>query len=355
MSETDEERGGLENTVAFTKAAGKGAYAAGEGIVTGFWALGKAAASAGEELVTSPEYREDLWNKTIEAADAASDYASGVAEDPQKLVNDVSDGIDRVRDAVSEAYADYKRAEAEAIAEGRAAEFYGNIAGHGLVEVGSTVVPVGAAAKLSKVSKFAKAVDKAEDLADAVPGGPLSGKQKARLAEEANKGVPDTPCAAAATTKCPKEISNKGNGTNIDWIKEHNTTAIFNQKKGILGGHNENIFKASLESNGGRITSIIENPSMPGVKSIYYEIPSKDSAGNIVPGVYKTIKDPKTVYDPNILSDQNVAEMSAKAAQKVEFEDQERAAFSTVNGYSFRVYRDLETGNVTNSHLRLPK
>ena len=215
MSETDEERGGLENTVAFTKAAGKGVYAAGEGIVTGFWALGKAAVSAGEELVTSPEYREDLWNKTIEAADAASDYASGVAEDPQKLVNDVSDGIDRVRDAVSEAYADYKRAEAEAIAEGRAAEFYGNIAGHGLVEVGSTVVPVGAAAKLSKVSKFAKAVDKAEDLTDAVPGGPLSGKQKARLAEEANKDVPDTPCAAAATTKCPKVKEADNDYTNL--------------------------------------------------------------------------------------------------------------------------------------------
>ena len=36
MSETDDEKDALESAAAFTKAAGKGAYAAGEGIVTGF-------------------------------------------------------------------------------------------------------------------------------------------------------------------------------------------------------------------------------------------------------------------------------------------------------------------------------
>ena len=265
-------------------------------------------------MLTSPEYREDVWNKTIEAADAASDYASGVAEDPQKLVNDVSDGIDRVRDAVSEAYADYKRAEAEAIAEGRAAEFYGNIAGHGLVEVGSTVVPVGAAAKLSKVSKFAKAVDKAEDLTDAVPGGPISAKQKARLAQDANKDVPDTPCAAAATTKCPSNdtvrtsaaTSSLKNKIDYNHIINGEVKTRSNGSLHAVGGH-------SLKSNNVKLKQIISSSDRSGVKRATIEI------RNLKTGRWVEKKLPSTLFpdDWSSYKIQNEIESAFKNSKRV--------------------------------------
>ncbi|MCF6249987.1 MAG: hypothetical protein L3J75_01780 [Methylococcaceae bacterium] len=109
-------RGLLGDSWAFTEALGEGVWDAGTGTVKGLGDLAK----GGYELATEANARESAWETTKQLADAA--------------------------------------------AEGRSAEFFGDMAGGALFEVGSILVPVGLVAKAGKLGKVASVAD---DVADA--------------------------------------------------------------------------------------------------------------------------------------------------------------------------------------------
>lgn len=66
----------------------------------------------------------------------------------------------------------------------------------------------------------------------------------------------------------------------------------------------------------------------------------------------------KTTYDPKILTDSRVAEMSGRAAAQAEslFKNSPvlREASIKVDGYYFQVTRNSKTGEITNSFITMP-
>lgn len=66
---------------------------------------------------------------------------------------------------------------------------------------------------------------------------------------------------------------------------------------------------------------------------------------------WKSIPYPKTVYDPNVISDEEILELSKKAALRG-YDDAVRngnTQFSeTVKGIKFRIYINKTTGDITN-------
>ncbi|GFH41464.1 hypothetical protein Hs30E_00150 [Lactococcus hodotermopsidis] len=88
----------------------------------------------------------------------------------------------------------------------------------------------------------------------------------------------------------------------------------FTQQKGIVGGHNSSNFYEKLDEVGGRVVSEKTNPAISGVKEIQYEIPKKGIDGQPrVPTEYKSIREPKTVYDTNIISDEQIYQWGQEA------------------------------------------
>lgn len=146
-------------------------------------------------------------------------------------------------------------------------------------------------------------------------------------------------------------VNRTGRGTSADWIQGHNTTTGYNRKNGIVGGHNQSAFDNALSTQGGRVTGRYSDPTMPGVETVTYQVAARDTAGNIIPGQYRAGTFQKTVYDPSVLNDQRVAQMSAQAGQRATFSGNATQATVTVDGYRFQVYRNSTTGEITNAHL----
>lgn len=88
--------------------------------------------------------------------------------------------------------------------------------------------------------------------------------------------------------------------------------------KGITGGHNMDEFMAYFRDVEGLvdkdfIETITPHKSFDGIYQIKYKIPKKDNQGNILAGQYKIFKNPKTVYDPSILSDDEILKWGEEA------------------------------------------
>lgn len=83
------------------------------------------------------------------------------------------------------------------------------------------------------------------------------------------------------------------------------------KNKGVVGGHNYDNFKKAFEEMGYNIDACIikktEHPTIPSIYQLDYRIPSlrygPTGSLEIIPGEYKTAKNPKTVYDPLIIPD----------------------------------------------------
>jgi hypothetical protein len=158
-----EERGFFGDAWAFTTSAGSGLKNAAVSTVEGVANLAK----GGYKLATDGEAREKAWETTKAVASKVKDYGSKAIDDPEKALNDARAGATSM-------YNEFKAAKDKAAAEGRSAEFWGNITGAGVFEVGTMLIPVGAASKLGKAGKVAdkvsdmgKAVDKVTDVAKA--------------------------------------------------------------------------------------------------------------------------------------------------------------------------------------------
>ena len=92
-----------------------------------------------------------------------------------------------------------------------------------------------------------------------------------------------------------------------------------NRRKGVSGGHDINNFKHFLQQQFPNvqnpddfIVSQKPHPTIPGVYEIYYRVPKQDGKGNFT-GEYKTFAYPKTVYDPAVLSPQQISNWAMEA------------------------------------------
>jgi hypothetical protein len=102
---------------------------------------------------------------------------------------------------------------------------------------------------------------------------------------------------------------------------EHLKTVISfdrNATKGIVGGHNFTEFKNYFRTVEGLadsefIESIVPHPNFSGIYEVTYKVPLKDGTGTIIPGQYKIFKNPKTVYDPSVISDADMVKLGEEA------------------------------------------
>ncbi|QEM92207.1 hypothetical protein FEI17_16905 [Kosakonia radicincitans] len=137
----------------------------------------------------------------------------------------------------------------------------------------------------------------------------------------------------------------------IDMPDHVATVDKFTQKHGISGGHNANAFYDAVKEYNVKIVS--ETPTgVKGITEVEYLIPTKDRAGNLT-GNYKPTTETKTIYDPNIFSDQKILELGQQAAAKG-YKDamasKNGQANVSVDGVNFRIYVDKTTGTVRNFH-----
>ncbi|EZI34325.1 VENN motif pre-toxin domain-containing protein [Pantoea agglomerans] len=129
--------------------------------------------------------------------------------------------------------------------------------------------------------------------------------------------------------------------------------AGYTQKKGITGAHNANAFYDAVKKNNVKIVS--ETPTgTKGITQIEYQIPAKDREGNII-GLKNNGAEPfkKTIYDPNIFTDEKMLQLGQEAAAKgykVAIAKGQQSYDATAGGVAFRVYINKDTGLVNNFH-----
>ncbi|GFH41462.1 hypothetical protein Hs30E_00130 [Lactococcus hodotermopsidis] len=116
-------------------------------------------------------------------------------------------------------------------------------------------------------------------------------------------------------------------------------------KKGISGGHNSDAFFESLDEIGGQVVSEKTNPIYQGIKEVKYEVPKKGIDGKALPDEYRGIKDPKTIYDPNVISDKQIYEWGQEAMKNGVINGREIIGTAN-NGLKFKGF--IEDGKITN-------
>ncbi|GHU36691.1 hypothetical protein FACS1894192_03840 [Bacilli bacterium] len=117
-------------------------------------------------------------------------------------------------------------------------------------------------------------------------------------------------------------------------------------RNGISGGHNSEAFLGSLDEIGGKVVSETPHSNIPGIKDIAYEIPKKGIDGQPrVPAEYKIIDQPKTVYDPNIISDKQMYEWGQEAMKNGKIVDNKIYGTAS-NGLKFEGF--YRNGEITN-------
>lgn len=172
-------------------------------------------AKGGYTLATDPTAREQAWQTAKQLARAGQDYAGRAYNDPAQAFSDAKDGANRL-------YSAFEQARDAAAARGESAEFWGQAAGRTAFEVGSLLIPVGAATKLGKLAEGAKAADQIVDglrAADKLAeGGAAAAKAEAvaaKAAATADMGYEVLPCG-----KTVEEFSAVNPGPLADHLAE---------------------------------------------------------------------------------------------------------------------------------------
>ncbi|WP_274720234.1 CdiA family toxin C-terminal domain-containing protein [Xenorhabdus bovienii] len=140
-------------------------------------------------------------------------------------------------------------------------------------------------------------------------------------------------------------------------VTKHNTQlGVLNRKMGtISGAHKQDAFLESVEMTGAKINHKITDKRYPGLIEYKYQIPAINGRGQQIGFKPETVK---TTYDPSILSDSKISNMSNRAAKQAEnyFKDNpnHRQYSAKVDGYWFQVTRDAKTGQVNNAFIIMP-
>ncbi len=124
----------------------------------------------------------------------------------------------------------------------------------------------------------------------------------------------------------------------------------FTQKTGIKGAHNADEFYIAANQYHVKIISEIPG-SVKGITQITYQIPAYDRAGKVIG--YKAAELPKTIYDPKVFTDQKMLDLGQRASAigyKEAMVSKNGTANAIVEGITFRIYVDKNTGMVRNFH-----
>ncbi|WP_262417582.1 CdiA family toxin C-terminal domain-containing protein [Bacillus sp. YC2] len=134
----------------------------------------------------------------------------------------------------------------------------------------------------------------------------------------------------------------------------------FSQKKGVIGGHNLDEFYGYLKKEGIPINELSRTPheNIKGVYEIEYQIPARDSAGNIVEGEWKKKPFTKTVIDPREISNEKIIELGKEAMEEgignhrivKQNNSNDIIEGKSSNGLKFKGYRNPENGEILNYH-----
>ncbi|MEJ2622442.1 MAG: CdiA family toxin C-terminal domain-containing protein [Candidatus Thiodiazotropha sp.] len=126
----------------------------------------------------------------------------------------------------------------------------------------------------------------------------------------------------------------------------------YERAKGIKGAHNQEEFLKAVDNHSNDLVIIDSTSEIEGVTQYRYGFRKQDRAGNYT-GEVKEYKMPKTVYDPNVFSDEEMYKLGSQAAKKgysQAIQDGKTVYTSSHNGIDFRVYLDRETKEITNFH-----
>ncbi|MBD8025678.1 EndoU domain-containing protein [Ureibacillus sp. Re31] len=227
----------------------------------------------------------------------------------------------------------------------------------------ASMTPLGKAIKVIKGAKvatdvldnskdIAKTVDKAENIKD------LS-KSIDKTKDIQDKTISDLEVKQLGEyiKDLEKKQVDKGAGKDITFksgydqhLKE--VEAVVRKKnKGIVGGHNLNEFEKVFIDNGWDIQDCIisrkKHSKIDGIYEIEYGLPAIDREGRIIPGELKKVRTPKTVYDPELISDDQMLKWGEEAMKNGEVVGRKITGTSQ-NGLKFEGYIDETTGEVTN-------
>ncbi|HZG18194.1 MAG TPA: polymorphic toxin-type HINT domain-containing protein [Candidatus Bathyarchaeia archaeon] len=129
------------------------------------------------------------------------------------------------------------------------------------------------------------------------------------------------------------------------------------KRTGVSGAHNMNHFNETLQKTGANIDDLIigepiQHPNFPGLYEIKYRVPAMTygPGGKLVPtGQFREIKDPKTVYDPKVYSDEQIIQWGKEAMQ--EGLESNRVTGRVIVGYApngMRFTGYVDDGQITN-------
>ena len=134
---------------------------------------------------------------------------------------------------------------------------------------------------------------------------------------------------------------------------------IDSKQRGVIGGHNRSAFEGALREAGFSVEdcviSVTEHPEIKGVYEIEYRIPKKGYGASgkleVIPGQYKKLRSPKTVYDPAVISDEQMCQWGIEAMEEGILAgriDRREIRGYARNGLKFVGYLDLNTNEITN-------
>ncbi|MFC6335237.1 CdiA family toxin C-terminal domain-containing protein, partial [Paenibacillus septentrionalis] len=147
----------------------------------------------------------------------------------------------------------------------------------------------------------------------------------------------------------------KNNFEYIDSFADHMINAqgiVRKGNKGVVGGHNLESFEKILTDQGWKLDDVIvsrtPHPTVTGVYEIEYRLPAIDRELKVIPGQYKNIPQPKTVYDSNLISNEQMIVWGKEAMENGVINGRLVTGYSS-NGLRFTGYLD-DSGNITNFH-----
>ncbi len=120
--------------------------------------------------------------------------------------------------------------------------------------------------------------------------------------------------------------------------------------KGVVGGHNLQSFEKIITDQGWNLEDIIisktSHSTVSGVFQVQYRLPALDRELKVIPNHFKNISHPKTVYDPNVISNNQMIAWGKEAMENGEMIGREIRGTAS-NGLKFTGYLD-ENGIITN-------
>lgn len=165
-----------------------------------------------------------------------------------------------------------------------------------------------------------------------VPGGKIAGKALTKGAIDGGSWV------------IARVAKNKNSFKYLANFEDHiiNAQGIVRKgNKGVVGGHNLQSFEKIITDQGWNLDDIIisktSHSTVSGVFQVQYRLPALDKELKVIPNQFKNIFHPKTVYDPNVISNNQMIAWGKEATENGEIIGREIRGTAS-NGLKFTGY-----------------